>query len=122
MESAQSQSLESPETLWMLRGCQEPPGDLRTAVPSLLVALPHSTLPSYELPPVAGLAGTVLGTVEGVSNSLDSTEFETWLGELATRTEDMLGLRSTKLNHWTTAPGSGVREGPASIHMTGFSM
>jgi hypothetical protein len=48
-------------------------------MPSLLVALPLSTLPSLELPPAAGLSGTVLGTVEGVSYSLDSTEFETWL-------------------------------------------
>jgi hypothetical protein len=86
------------------------------------VALPLSTLPSVELPPVAGLSCTVLGTEEGESGSLDSTEFETWLGELVARTEDLLGLRSTKLNHWTTAPGSGAREGPASIQMTGFSM
>ncbi len=105
----------------MLRGCQAPPGNLQTVLPSLLVALPLSTLPSLELPFAEGLAGTVLGTVEGVLQSLDSTEFETWLGEPETRIEDGLGLRSTKLNHWTTALGSGAREGPGSIHMTGFS-
>ncbi len=78
----------------MVRGCQVPFGNLQTALPSLLVALPLSTLSSPELPFVLpeGSSGTVLGTVEEVSTSLDSTELETWLGELATKSEDKLGL------------------------------
>ncbi len=78
----------------MLRGCQVPFGNLQTALPSLLVALPLSTLPSPELPfaQPEGSSGTVLGTVEGVSTSLDSTELETWLGEMATISEGRLGL------------------------------
>ena len=94
-----------------------------------MVALPLSKLPSPELPPAlpASPADAVLGTEGGDSQSPDSTELETWLGEMISTEE---GLRSggaswlegaTKLNHWTTAPGVGVGEGPASIHMEGLS-
>ncbi len=55
--------------------------------------------------------------------SLGSTESETWLGELMMMTEEGLSWPrgATKLNHWTTAPGVGVEEGPASNHLTGMS-
>jgi hypothetical protein len=96
-----------------------------------MVAPPLSTMPSMELPPAlsASPSGTVRATEGGDSQSLDSTEFETWLGEMLSTKEEE-GLRrggaswlegATKLNHWTITPGVGVGEGPASIHLTCLS-
>jgi hypothetical protein len=55
-------------------------------------------------------------------------ELETWLGELALTKEEGLRRRgaswlegAAKPNHWTTDPGVGVEEGPASIHLTYLS-
>ena len=109
----------------MFRGCREPSGNRQTALPSLLVALPLSTLPVLRLPPElpASLSGTAVETAgEGVL-SLGSTKSEMGLGELMMMTEKGLSWPggATKLNHWTTTPGVGVKEGPASIHLTCLS-
>ncbi len=79
----------------MLRGCQEPFGSLQTTLPSRLVALPLSTLPSADLTPVllASPSGTLLGTEGGDSQPLDSVELEMWLGKLALSIEEGLRLR-----------------------------
>jgi hypothetical protein len=89
------------------------------------MALPLSTLPFPGLPPelLALLFDTEVETAGGDSQSLGSTKLETWLGDLMTITEEGLSWPegATKLNHWTTTPGVGVGEGPASIHLTGMS-
>jgi hypothetical protein len=90
------------------------------------VALPLSTLPVLGLIPPelpASLSDTEVETAGEDVLSLGSTELETWLGELMMMTEEGLSWPrgATKLNHWTTSPGVGVGEGPASIHPTSLS-
>ncbi len=69
-------------------------------------------------------SGTELGTEGGESSPLVSRELDMWLGELATKSVERLGLEigAAKLNYWTTDPGVGEGEGPASVHMTGLFM
>ncbi len=90
-----------------------------------MVALPLSTLPVMGLPPglPASLSDTEVETVGEDVQSLDSMELETWLGEVMMMTEEGLSWPGgvTKLDHWTTAPGFGVGEGLASIHLTCLS-
>jgi len=74
----------------MFRGCREPSGNRQTALPSLLVALPLSTLPVLRLPPElpASLSDTE-GETEGEGvPSLGSTESEMWLGKLMMMTKE----------------------------------
>ncbi len=110
----------------MFRGCREPFGYRQTTLPSLLVALPLSTLPVQRLPPeLAATLSDTKGETEGEGEqSLGSTESEMWLGELMMMTEEE-GLYwlggATKLNHWTTSSGVGLAEGSASIHLTGLA-
>ena len=91
-----------------------------------MVALPLSTLPVLRLPPElpASLSDTEGETEEEGVLSLGSTESEMWLGELMMMTKEE-GLScprgATKLNHWTTSPGVGLAEGPASIHLIGLA-
>jgi hypothetical protein len=97
-----------------------------------MTALPLSTPPSSVLSPsLSGIdSGTVLGTEGGELSTLVSRELETWLGELATKSEERLWLRippwleegAAKLNHWTTDHGVGEGEVPASIHVSCLSM
>jgi hypothetical protein len=105
--------------------CREPSGNRQTTLPSLLVALPLSTLPVLRLPPELPVSlSDTEGETEGEGEpSLGSTESETWLGKMMMMTEEGLSWprEATKLNHWTTAPGVGVEEGPASIHLTGLA-
>ena len=109
----------------MFRGCRDPSGYRHTALPSRLVALPLSALQVLGFPPglPTSLCDMEVESAGGDVPSLDSMELEMWLGELTMMTEEGLswpGLAS-KLDHWTTAPGVGVGEGPASIHMTCLS-
>ncbi len=68
-----------------------------------MVALPLSTLPFLGLLPAlhALLFDTEVETAGGDSQSLGSTELETWLGEPMTITEEGLSWPegATKLNH-----------------------
>ncbi len=109
----------------MFRGCREPSGNRQTSLPSRLVALPLSTLPVLGFPPglPASLSDTEVETTGEDVQSLDSTELETWLGDLMKMTEEGMFWPggATKLKHWTTANGVGVGEGPTSIHLTGMS-
>ncbi len=103
----------------MFRGCREPSGNRQTSLPSLLVALPLSTLNVRRLPPE--LSASLFDTEgenagEGML-SLGSTESETWLGELMMMTEEGLSWPggATKLNHWIRASGVGVDRGGAGV-------
>jgi len=76
----------------MLRGCRDPSGNRQTSLPPRLVALPLSTLPVLGfltgLP--ASLCDTEVETAGEDVQSLDSTELETWLGELMMMAEEGL--------------------------------